>query len=105
MDLELNLRIGSGENVVDSFRVAADASAPVDAGLRQHVGRQLRRLVQRRLERQKHRQELLLVADEDGVRHDGQLALHRLLDRHRGNVLASGRDQQLLDTTCNNIVS
>ena len=55
------------------------------------------------LEGQEHGQELLLVADEDGVRDDGQLALHRLLDRHRGNVLASGRDQQLLDTTCKNI--
>ena len=74
-----------------------DAGAPLGRGGRQRLGRHLRGLVQLGLEREEDGEELLLVADEDGVGHEGQLGLDGVLDGDGSDVLAARGDQQFLN--------
>jgi hypothetical protein len=72
--------------------------APVDTRFGQFVCRRFRVFIDADFEGEEHGQELLLVADQNGVRDAGQLLLDRLLDGNRSHVFTAGRDQQFFDS-------
>ena len=82
--------------------VPAELLAPLDRGGGEVVGGALRLGVDDGLEGEEDGEELLLVADQDGVGDDGQLLLDVVLDGDGGDVLAAGGDQELLDAAWKN---
>ncbi len=89
---------GPLQDVVHRLGVAPVVLAPLDDGRGELVGRGV--VVHDHLEGEEDGEELALVADEHGVGDARQLGLDVLLDGARRDVLAAGRDQELLNSSC-----
>ena len=88
---------GVGDGLLDRLGLAPDLLAPVDGGGGELVGGLQGVRVHVHLEGEEAAEELPPVADEHGVAETGQLLHDAVLDQHGGDVLAPGRDDELLD--------
>mmetsp|Transcript_18577 Transcript_18577/g.37753 ORF Transcript_18577/g.37753 Transcript_18577/m.37753 type:complete len:348 (-) Transcript_18577:982-2025(-) len=95
VDILLPERVGLG------FSVRGGSTADL-LGHKQCISSQLvsrhRIAIHIHLERDEHGQELALVANHHAVGHSHHRSLDLVLDQHGGHVLATGSDDQLLDT-------
>ena len=89
---------GVGEDVLDGLDVSdADLGQGGLAGAREGVGGEASVHVHVDLEGEEDREELFLVANDNGVGDKGEGQLDVVLNGDGGDVLATGRDDELLD--------